>query len=231
MKKPRKIVMHQSQYLPWPPFFRKMALADIFVLMDCVQFQKNGLQNRNQINSSNGPLWLTLPVNSKLDEPIKDKVITDKRWKKKHLQSIQSSYGKSTFFHEYFDEIKAVIESADDTLFDINLRFIHFFRKVLSIDNELMLLSDLSITSSKSQLVLDTCIALNASEYLSGEGAKSYLDLDAFKANQITIRYVGSNTPAYKQIHPAMKHLSLLDWLFQEELDVIKDYIHDSKYN
>lgn len=231
MKKPQKIAMHQAQYLPWPPFFRKMALADTFVLMDCVQFQKNGLQNRNQINSNNGPLWLTLPVNSKLNEPIKDKVITDKRWKKKHLQSIRSSYGKSRFFHDYFDEVESIIESADDILFDINLRFTQFFRRVLSINNELMLLSDLSITSSKSQLVLDTCIALNASEYLSGEGAKSYLDLKAFESNQIAIQYVGNNTPAYKQIHPAVKHLSLLDWLFQEELDVIKDYIHDPKDN
>ena len=88
------LAMHQSQYLPWAPYFRKMALADTFVLMDNVQYQKNGMQNRNQINSSNGPLWLTVPVTGSLKETIEQKQPVSNKWKKSIYKVFEAVTGK-----------------------------------------------------------------------------------------------------------------------------------------
>ena len=44
-----KVAIHQPQYHPWINYYIKIAKADIFVFLDDVQFQKNGLQNRNKI--------------------------------------------------------------------------------------------------------------------------------------------------------------------------------------
>lgn len=41
-----KVAIHQNNFCPWLPFFYKMAMADKFVLLDNVQFEKNGFQNR-----------------------------------------------------------------------------------------------------------------------------------------------------------------------------------------
>ena len=54
------ISIHQPQYLPWHNYFKKMKKADIFIILDTVDFQKNGLQNRNQIK----PLQNKVPMNS-----------------------------------------------------------------------------------------------------------------------------------------------------------------------
>ena len=62
--------IHQPQYIPWIPYFSKIVQSDIFVLLDDVQFQKNGLQNRNYILSANGELRLTLPVKVHLGDLI-----------------------------------------------------------------------------------------------------------------------------------------------------------------
>ncbi len=56
------ISVHQPQYLPWLGYFDKIKRADIFVLLDNVQFKKNEWQNRNRIKAANGLQWLTVPV-------------------------------------------------------------------------------------------------------------------------------------------------------------------------
>lgn len=71
--KDKIVSIHQSQYLPWAAYFKKIAFSDTFVILDNVQFQKNGVQNRNKIRNKNGEFWITLPVNNKLDEAINEK--------------------------------------------------------------------------------------------------------------------------------------------------------------
>ena len=220
--------MHQSQYLPWPPFFKKMALADTFVLMDTVQFQKNGIQNRNQINSNDGALWLTIPVKAKLDETIRDKCAANHIWAQKHLKSLQSCYGKAPHFHTYFPGLHQCLSEPEISLHQINLKLLKHLRNILGINNKLLLLSDLDLTSRKSQLVLETCKKLQASCYVSGQGGKTYLDSTEFTSNGIQIRYLNNAIPAYPQIHPPQKGLSIIDWLMNDKLENIRKYLFEA---
>lgn len=63
-----KIGIHQANFVPWLPYFHKMAKCDIFVLLNHVQFEKNGFQNRFQYKGK----WITKPVESGVDK-IHDK--------------------------------------------------------------------------------------------------------------------------------------------------------------
>jgi hypothetical protein len=38
------ISIHQPQYLPWLPYLMKIEESDVFIFLDTVDFQKNGLQ-------------------------------------------------------------------------------------------------------------------------------------------------------------------------------------------
>ena len=42
-----RVTIHQPEHLPWLGFFHKMAVCDVYVLLDSVQFTKNNYQNRN----------------------------------------------------------------------------------------------------------------------------------------------------------------------------------------
>lgn len=66
-----RIAIHQSNFLPWMPFFEKMHQADIFVILKEVQFPKNSWTNRCQVNGK----WWTNPVEHGL-VPIKEKKYT-----------------------------------------------------------------------------------------------------------------------------------------------------------
>ena len=74
------------------PLCDKADSCDVFVYLDNVQFQKNGLQNRNQIKTATGPAWLTVPVHAALDKTITETKIVDARWKRKHINNIEMSY-------------------------------------------------------------------------------------------------------------------------------------------
>ena len=97
-----KISIHQPQYIPWLPYFLKIANSDCFIFLDSVDFQKNGIQNRNKIKTAQGEQWLTVPVKQHLGQKIYDTAIDDsKNWKKKHWQTIKQCYSKAPLFSLY----------------------------------------------------------------------------------------------------------------------------------
>ena len=51
-----KVTIHQPAFMPWYPFFQKMQLADKFIFLTNCQFEKNGYQNRFNINDK----WYTM---------------------------------------------------------------------------------------------------------------------------------------------------------------------------
>ena len=82
------VSIHQPQYIPWLPYYSKISNSDIFVFLDNVQFQKNGLHNRNELKNSNGRFWLTIPISFNLGDKLSDIKVIDRRWFKKHVKSI-----------------------------------------------------------------------------------------------------------------------------------------------
>ena len=63
----------QPSFIPWRGYFDIINKSDIFVFYDHVQYDKNGLRNRNRILVKNQIKWLTLPVKkAKLGTKIKD---------------------------------------------------------------------------------------------------------------------------------------------------------------
>ena len=49
-----KVTIHQPEHFPYMGFFEKMAMADLFVVLDDVQYKKNNWQNRNKFLNKNG---------------------------------------------------------------------------------------------------------------------------------------------------------------------------------
>lgn len=56
------VSIHQPHFLPWLGYLDRMLKADLFVLLDHVQFERQNYQNRVQIKTGQGPQWLVVPV-------------------------------------------------------------------------------------------------------------------------------------------------------------------------
>ena len=122
------LTAHQPCYLPWLGLFDKISSCDVFCYFDIVQYQRKDYNNRNKIKTSNGELWLSVPVESKghLDKNVSDILIIQDKWVTKHLKSIELNYKKAPFFHDYFPELQSIlINESKSSLGLLNLKLFH----------------------------------------------------------------------------------------------------------
>lgn len=127
---------HQVNYLPYPGFFAKIAVSDIFMIISNVQFEKKSWQNRNRILTQNGVLTLSVPVLSKgkFEQKIKEvKINNDNDWGKKHFLSIKTAYQKSKFYGLYIDFFEDLYKRRWESLYELDLFLINFFINELEI--------------------------------------------------------------------------------------------------
>jgi len=212
------ICIRQPGYLPFSGFFKKIMSSDIFVFLDDVQFEKNDWDNRNKIRTSDGSMWLTVPVLHKFGQKLNEiKIVNDDEWNQKHLKAIQINYQKAPFFETYWYEIKKILDKKWDRLIDLNYEFIEYFLSKLEIKKKIVKSSDLKIDASGSEKLLKICKELKADTYLSGELGKNYLDEDIFNEDKIKITYEKYEHPKYFQVYnPFLSNMSIIDLLFNE---------------
>lgn len=211
--------IHQPDFIPYIGFFDKYSKSDVFVLLDTAQYNKNGWRNRNKIKTANGPIWLTIPVSSKLGDKINEVKISDNNFVRKHLASIEQNYNKSKYFNLYFPKIKDIYNSinSEATLFEVNEKFLNFIFNVLDYDIKVIKASDLNIdfSKSKSELLIEICQAVGSDKYISGKGGEEYLDEDLFKENKIEVIWQSFSSPTYDQLYGEfIENLSVLDMIF-----------------
>ncbi|MFC1570497.1 WbqC family protein [Candidatus Omnitrophota bacterium] len=223
-----KIAIHQPQYMPWLGYFDKMDQVDVFVLLDDVQYKKNEWQNRNKIRTATDWQWLTVPVLSNFGQTIKEVKINDlEPWRQKHIKSIEMNYSRADYFEEYFQSFKSIIMPDWEYLERLSICLIIHLKDILSIKTELVRSSSFHLDQTKTERLVEICRMLNADTYLSGPGAKEYLDEKLFEQNGITLEYQEFKHPEYKQVFNGFEpYMSALDLVFCHGaggLDIIRE--------
>ena len=213
------ISLHQPQYLPWISYFIKIEQSDLFIFLDSVDFQKNGLQNRNQIKTQQGREWLTVPVQQRLGQKINEvQIVSDSNWRRKHWEKIQHSYRKTKSFKTYENEISAIFSQEWLELSKLNIYCIELMLELLEIDTPILKSSQMKASGQSSDLVLNLCKEVGASRYISGIGGKDYLKERDFEHAGIEVVYQAPFLPeVYPQAFPEVEFfsdLSVIDILF-----------------
>lgn len=212
------VTAHQSCYLPWLGLFHKIALSDIFVILDDVQFEKNSFSNRNKIKGPNKDFWLTVPVSLKehLQKKIKEiEISNDSRWKKKHLKAIEMNYAKAQFFSNYIDFFRECYSKDWENLSELSEYMLLWFLKQLNIKARVVKMSDFSFKEKKSDLVLEICKKFNATKYVFGILGKDYADMNEFNKFGIKVYFQEYKHPEYNQLYGSfIPNLSIVDLLF-----------------
>jgi hypothetical protein len=212
-----KVTIHQPNYLPYFGYFQKMAQADIFVLLDTVQYSKDSYTQRVKIRTQNGWIWLTIPIekinNFKMIHEIQ--LPCDIKWKIKHKSSIIANYSKSPFFDKNFIDYYYQVTSCN--LIDFNEAGIRYLQEKFSIKTKLVRASELNLDEElkSSDLLIEIVKKTGGTTYLSGPSGKQYLDQEKFLNNNIEIEIFEPIIPTYKQRWPGFEpYMSSIDILF-----------------
>lgn len=212
--------IHQPNYLPYLGFFDKMKQADIFVIYDDAQFNKEDFQHRNKIRIYHGWKWLTIPVEKKLlpinEIKIKNEVMNKNiNWSDLHLREIKDNYKDTAYYMLYKDEIEMIYIKKYEKLIDLNMNLINFLKSAFGIKAKFIFSSELGLSSNGTQRLVDVVESVGGNTYLSGPMGSNYLDITLFEKKDIEVKFQKFKHPIYQQHYENfIPNISAIDALF-----------------
>ena len=217
------VAIHQPHFLPWLGYLHRMAQADLFVLLDHVQFERRNYQNRTMIRMNGGEQWLTVPVVQRsqkeriLEKEVDNQLEGAKAWGNVHRLTLKHAYGRAGFFGTYASSLQRLLEARWERLVDLNIASLELLREAFGIKTRLVRSSELGVEGAKADLILNLCRATGADTLLAGMGgSRGYLDVEAFARAGVSITWHDFKHPVYAQHGggPFNAGLSAIDLLF-----------------
>lgn len=212
---------HQPEYLPYLGYIYKIARADKFILVDHIQYLQKSYQNSNRIRTATGEegfTWLTVPVitHDRRYQKINEvKIDNSTAWGKKHWRTIYLNYKNTPFFENYQDFFEKLYLKKWTKLADLTETIIYYLAEQLDIKTPICKSSDFNFKGQKTDLLIEMCQALKADTYLSGNGARCYVEEEKFKIKGLNHVFSDFHHPAYTQkFKPFVPNLSAIDLLF-----------------
>jgi len=215
------VAAHQPHYMPWLGYLDKMAKADLFVVMDDLQYEAQNFQNRQRVKLHGGAQWLTVP----LERGTQGDRICDKRidnsgsarqhWQRRHWLTLELNYRRSPYWKQYADELRAVYAETWVSLLELDMRMLELARKWLDIRTPIVRASTLGLSGLKTDRLIDMCRTVDARCYLSGGGGSAdYLDVERMGRAGIGVIWQHFEHPRHVQRHARagfISHLGFVD--------------------
>jgi len=213
----KTVAIHQPNYLPWIGYFQKMALANIFVILDTVQFSKDSYTQRTKIRTKDGWIWLTIPVEKNYYfKPINEIYMPkENKWMKKHKTAIIANYAGSSFFDKNFVERYYCSEFIK--LQEFNEFGIFYLKEKFGIESKVIRASELELDKNlkSTELLIEIMRQVGGDVYISGMGGKKYMEEEKFEKEGIEIRYFEFEPFEYPQRWDGFEpYMSAIDLLF-----------------
>lgn len=227
----KKVVVLQSNYIPWKGYFDLINDADVFCFYDEVKYTKNDWRNRNKIHSKNGLHWLSIPIDKNAVKlKISEVKFRDHLWQEQHFNTLWLSYKKAPFFNQLEPFLLDFYKNKNwESLSEFNQYSIEKISDFIGISTIFVNSLDYDLKKDRVNRLITLVMDLGATEYISGPSAKVYLkDFEyLFESNNIKISYKNyDDYPSYKQLsEPFENYVSIVDLLANIHQDQIQDYI------
>lgn len=210
------VSIHQPDFIPWLGFYYKVAKSDVFVYLDDAQFSNEAAHNFNDIKTANGKTRIKIPVDYHFKDPINVvKVKNGHENIEKMLKTIENSYKDAPFFNSLFPKFKSIILHGYETISDLNIAINNWIFDGFGIKTIILKSSDMGIKTAREERVIDICVYVGASEYLSGNGARVYQTESHFLERGIKLTYLDYKPICYNQLGvDFLPSMSVLDYIF-----------------
>jgi len=229
MSSKKIISIIQPCFIPWLGYFEQIAIADIFVYMDDVQYTKKDWRNTNQLKTPNGVKKVYIPVQKvNRDTLINEALISyNEDWQLSFINKITQWYKKAPFFTQILDLLNLTIFSNYEKLLDLNYHLNNEILKYLEIRTPIYFSSEISKkTANRNSRIIELCKHFEEKCILyDGKSASSFIDLDLFSQNGIEVIFQDYKHSPYKQLWgDFVPYISIIDLLMnhgKESKDII----------
>lgn len=214
--------VHQPNLFPRISTLFKLYSADIWIVLDDVQFNARDYQNRAWLQSPHGGSgqWLTLTTRKPGGRAtrIRDVTLVDPLKNEKRLLSLTKQYyGRCRRWSLLQPIVEHTADAARDrkTLAQIGELSTSLLLDHLGWHGTVVRSSSFSVSSEKSTRLAELTLRLGSRRYLCGTGGARYLDISPFCERDIAVQYVTlPDIPLLRERKnaTALWWLSAIDW-------------------
>jgi hypothetical protein len=198
------VVISQPMYFPWIGLLQQLHWCDLFVFYDDVQFAR-GFFNRVQVKTVDGIRWMTVPLRDQhRGQLIREvRLSAEANWRRAHRALLASAFAGAPFAGEALalaDEVFAA-DYADLAALGraSTLALASYFG--LDAGRRFLASSELGVPGRSTERLVELCRACDAQMYLTGHGARHYLEHEAFERVGIGVSYMDYGMEPYPQQH------------------------------
>lgn len=190
------VTCHQLHFLPWLPYFNRIAHSDLFLILDDFAYRKNYFLNRTIVCDESGmQYWVTAPVmRASLGTPLSEIVVCrDSRALTRSINRLRHAY-RSHLDNRVLLEVLANLENPPPGVFDLNLVLINIILRELKLTHiKLLPISSIVEKNGQKDRVLAALRAIKASRVIIGMGGMATAnDLSSWSAAGIQLEFQAS---------------------------------------
>lgn len=202
-----RVVISQSMYFPWIGLLEQIRLADVFVHYDDVQFSKGSFSNRVQVKTEVGTTWMTVPLdNHRLRQNIDEVQIKPRSaWRDRHLALLSQSFSGAPHAKEALDIAASVMDGNHRTVSELSRASMLALSNYFGLDRDTRFVDskDFNVPGSSSARVLGLVKGVGGGDYITGHGARQYLDHQLFEEAGVSVSYMDYKMTPYPQLNGA----------------------------
>ena len=210
------VVISQPMLFPWVGMLEQVRLADRYVHYADVQFSKGSFVNRVQVKTRTGIQWLSVPLRAlhlgqRIDEVRIDE---SKDWRRRHVDLLRLAYDAAPYRDAMLSLVEEVHATTCADIGELGRASLATLCRYFGLDQGTGFCDsrELGVGGASSRRVLDIVLALGDSTYITGHGARDYLDHDLFERAGVRVEYMAYEKAPYPQLHgPFTPFVSSLD--------------------
>lgn len=222
------VVISQPRYLPALNYLQRLFFAEIFVVLDIVQRQARGWENRNKLLLPT-PTWLTIPVASSSRSLIMESKVDGQVWIEEHKNKIVQNYKTAPHFSESLLNSALILHERSNSYSDILVELLRNACRILSFEPKITLASDVldPFEVVGVDVLISLCERIGADCYVSGPNGRNYGVIEKFSGTKIDVLFHDFSHPIYRQAKNIKfePYMGYLDALFYCGVDWLSEFV------
>ena len=224
------VVISQPMLFPWVGMLEQVMLADVYVDYPDVQFSKGSFVNRVQVHAPGGKRWMAVPLHDlHLGQRI-DEVRVDERrdWRAEHRRLFAAGCAGAPYLDDALAVLDEAYAGAAPDLGTLAAASLQAVLRYYGLDRGRRFLDsrELGVAGAGTARVLDIVRHVGGDAYVTGHGARRYLDHAAFAAAGVQVLYMDyACTPypsPYAPFDPYVSSLDLIANTVKRGIDYIR---------
>jgi hypothetical protein len=198
----KTISIMQPYFVPYAGYFRLLAGADLFVIYDCVQFQRRGWMHRNQLRTANGTAdWLTMP----LEKAHRDVLIRDLCFRSDARENMEAQLRRFPALAKYSSHSARLVDAIRNPCgrpVDYIVNLLRLTAEILDLPWKVARSSELELPSDlrAQDRILAIAKAYAATRYINPPGGRSLYSQADFAAAGIELCFLSEHVGSYDSI-------------------------------